>query len=259
MGADLAGQMGTHRPELPVKPLEELTDLGLRDRQIPGSDFGQPHEESLRLGPDLDPQADDRAEALVGQQGGYAYPVPVQDDHRLFQVGRQPLAGQRPDLAADGQPCVDLILGEPEFKRFVGLGGMLGLPTGLSLKYYFNPKHALAAGAGASWYYGNHLHLHVDWNYHIMLPRAADFDLPFYVGVGGLFVFWFHDNHPHWWGSTASRLDTNAGLGVRVPIGIAFNLNKVPLDIFIEVVPGLGLIPNIGFFIDGAVGVRYYF
>ena len=32
----------------------------------------------------------------------------------------------------------------------------------------------------------------------------------------------------------------HVGVGVRVPVGIAFNLNKLPLDVFLELAPGLG-------------------
>ena len=58
-------------------------------------------------------------------------------------------------------------------------------------------------------------------------------------------------------------------------MGIAFNLNRVPIDIFIEVVPGVGFVPGVdnrrgdpnfgqrvlapGFYFESAAGCRYYF
>jgi len=142
-------------------------------------------------------------------------------------------------------------------KKF-GIGGMLGAPSGLSMKYYFSPKHALDVGVGVGFWGGAALYTHVDYKFHIMLTQASAFDLPFYFGVGAKLSLWFTD-HPHsYWGDNRAR-DGRLGFGVRVPVGIAFNLNKLPLDIFVEVVPGVGLFPGIGAFVDGAVGVRYYF
>ncbi len=142
-------------------------------------------------------------------------------------------------------------------KKF-GIGGMLGAPTGLSLKYYFSPKHALDFGVGVGFWGGATLYVHGDYKYHIMLTQHSAFDLPLYFGVGAKLTIWFAGDHHGYWGDS-HRHDGHAGFGIRVPIGISFNLNKLPLDVFLEIVPGLGLFPGIGAFVDGAIGVRYYF
>ena len=142
-------------------------------------------------------------------------------------------------------------------RRF-GIGGMLGAPTGLSMKYYLSPLHALDFGVGFGYWGRANLYLHVDYKFHIMLTQNADFDLPLYIGVGGKMGFWFDDEYErsYWGGDERSGY---WGFGIRVPIGVAFNLNSVPLDIFGEIVPGIGLFPGVGAFLDGAIGVRYYF
>ena len=142
-------------------------------------------------------------------------------------------------------------------KKF-GIGGMLGAPTGLSLKYYFTPKHALDFGVGIGFWGGATLYVHGDYKFHIMLTQHSAFDLPLYIGVGAKLTIWFTDHDHHYWGDTG-RHGGYAGFGIRVPVGISFNLNKLPLDVFLEIVPGLGLFPGIGAFVDGAIGVRYYF
>ena len=141
-------------------------------------------------------------------------------------------------------------------KKF-GIGVYLGQPTGLTMKYFFSPKHALTGAIGAGWWGGNNLHFHVDYGYHIPLTRTADFDFKFWVGGGLKFFYFYHDYNnyydTHWDGGG------RAGLAIRVPLGIAFHLNKVPLDIFFELAPGVAFLPWIGFTFDGGIGVRYFF
>src|SRR4051812_6380784 len=67
-----------------------------------------------------------------------------------------------------------------EVRRF-GLGGMIGAPTGLSMKLYFNPRHALDFGVGVGFLNGNAASVHVDYLFHFMLNRNRRFDLPLYV------------------------------------------------------------------------------
>jgi hypothetical protein len=85
---------------------------------------------------------------------------------------------------------------------------------------------------------------------------ADAFELPFYVGVGLRF-----------WNFADDRYSDGSAIGVRVPFGIAFDFNSVPIDIFLEIVPVLDFFfgydcngcGNAGFDFDGAIGFRYYF
>lgn len=163
----------------------------------------------------------------------------------LFGLGLLAAAGSAPAQAS-----------EVGTQRKFGLGGMLGAPNGLSMKYYLGQKHALDFGAGFGWW-GAAIYVHADYLFHIELTKTEHFDLPLYIGVGPKLTVWFSDHHPAYWGG--KKKDGHLGIGVRVPIGIAFNLNKVPLDVFLEVVPGVGFFPGVGAYLDGAVGVRYYF
>jgi hypothetical protein len=144
--------------------------------------------------------------------------------------------------------------------RKFGLGGMLGQPTAVTIKYHFSPKHALTAAFGVGWYYGNNLHAHVDYGYHFDLTRQPTFDLRMYVGGGiKFFYFYHHDYHPYWDKDWRNNDYHRTGLGIRGPVGIAFNINKVPLEVFLEIVPGFAFLPWLDFFVDGAIGLRYYF
>ena len=48
-------------------------------------------------------------------------------------------------------------------------------------------------------------------------------------------------------------------LGVRFPVGIAYLFDGAPVDIFLEVVPTLNLIPETDVDLDAALGARYWF
>ena len=142
-------------------------------------------------------------------------------------------------------------------KQF-GLGIMLGAPSGLSGKYFLDSKHAIDFGVGAIGYYRGRdgLHLHLDYLIHpFSITNNPTFDLPLYFGIGGrLFNFDDNDNN-----------DDRDGLalGVRAPLGVAFDFNRVPLDVFVE----LALVADIfvgynddfGIDVNGAVGIRYWF
>lgn len=143
--------------------------------------------------------------------------------------------------------------------RKFGLGGILGAPTGVTGKVFFDRQHALDFAFGIGWLSGSNLHIHVDYLFHFQVAKTRHFDLPMYVGVGGRFNFWFSEGYHGYWGPKDHDHYSQVGLGVRVPVGVAFHLNKVPLDPFFEIAPAVGFLPVPGFTIDAAIGVRYYF
>lgn len=140
-------------------------------------------------------------------------------------------------------------------KKF-GLGLMLGAPTGLSGKYFVGPDTAIDFGVGVIHYYRHrhsNLHIHADFLWHpVNLVHTEPFDLPLYLGIGAR-VWDFDDDTDH----------SAFGLGVRAPIGIAFDFNNVPLDVFIEIALVVDLFFDYGDDyagdINGAIGVRYWF
>lgn len=140
-------------------------------------------------------------------------------------------------------------------KKF-GLGLMIGAPTGLSGKFFVGPDTAIDFGVGVIHYYRHrrsNLHIHADFLWHpVNLVHTEPFDLPLYLGIGAR-VWDFDDDTDH----------SAFGLGVRAPIGIAFDFNNVPLDVFIELALVVDLFFDYGDDyagdINGAIGVRYWF
>ncbi len=147
-------------------------------------------------------------------------------------------------------------------KKFVankglGLGIMLGAPTGFSGKYYYASDKAFDFGVGAIGYYRGRdgLHLHFDHLWHpVSLASSPAFEMPLYLGIGAR--FWDFDDRDFGNGSA---------IGLRGPIGIAFDLNNSPLDIFFELALVLDFYADycdncddIDVDVNGAIGLRYY-
>ena len=126
-----------------------------------------------------------------------------------------------------------------------GAGIILGEPTGASVKYFFNDTLAIDGAAGASF---NHqadndesFYVHSDILWHKFdLIKVSKGKLPVYIGVGGLVRF---------------RDDADNEVGVRVPVGLSYMFEDVPLDIFAELAPALDLAPSVRGEITGGIGI----
>lgn len=126
----------------------------------------------------------------------------------------------------------------------LGLGVMIGNPTGLNAKKWLSDNRAV--DGGLAWSFGKHsnLSLHSDYLFHkedaFYLNEKHPLD--FFYGVGGRMEF-------------ADDIE----LGVRIPVGLVFNVEEQPADIFAEAAPIVDFIGKTGFELHLAVGARYYF
>jgi len=148
-------------------------------------------------------------------------------------------------------------------KKF-GLGLELGEPDGLNGKYFVTPSNAIDFGVGYiydHYYYGDGLHLYGDYLWHFSVASTPAFELPFYIGPG--LRFWRFDY-------CVQNVCTYGGqaVGIRMPLGLAFDFNNAPIDIFLQVVPTLDFLSGdyyarygdrVHFGIDGSVGIRFWF
>ena len=123
-----------------------------------------------------------------------------------------------------------------------GLGVLIGEPTGLSAKLWTSEKTAIDAGVAWSFVNSGFLHIHADMLIHSFLIDVDKGKLPLYFGIGGKLV-----------------LANDLGLGVRIPLGMAYLFDSAPIDIFLELVPVLDLVPATAFSFEGGIGVRYFF
>ncbi len=170
-------------------------------------------------------------------------------------------------IAGADRPPPQALQGEGfEANKKFGLGLELGEPVGLNGKVFLSPTTALDFGIGDlyhPYYVGAHgLHLYLDHLWHpLLLTKAAAFELPLYIGVGGR--MWTFDY-------SCDRFGNCSGaqlFGVRVPIGISFDFNHVPLDIFLQFVPTLDFYRNYNYqggrtvypAFDFSGGIRFWF
>ncbi len=123
-----------------------------------------------------------------------------------------------------------------------GLGLILGQPTGLSAKIWTGEHTAIDAAMAWSFADTGFLRVHADMLGHTFSIDVDQGQLPIYFGLGAKLVF-----------------SSNLEVGVRIPVGISYLFDSAPIDVFVEVVPGLNLIPATTFFIEGGIGARYFF
>ncbi len=124
-----------------------------------------------------------------------------------------------------------------------GVGIILGEPTGISAKLWLTEKTAIDGGVAWSMWNESALNIHADFLVHSFnLINVSQGQLPLYFGIGA-----------------RVKLANDPLVGVRVPVGLAYLFGSAPLDIFLEVVPILDLIPGTYFHFNSAIGVRYFF
>lgn len=142
-----------------------------------------------------------------------------------------------------------------------GAGLELGAPAGLNGKYFLSDDGALNFGIGwiGDYYYRGRdgIHLYFDYLWHpVSLANPPAFQLPLYVGIGGR--IWSFDDNDY------RGDDDLTAFGVRVPFGIAFDFNNVPLDIFLQLTFVLDFYRGYNdndadAHLEGSIGIRFWF
>lgn len=138
-----------------------------------------------------------------------------------------------------------LVLAAPavEGRNGLGIGVIIGEPTGISLKVWSSSTTAIDAAAAWSFKKEGKLHLHMDYLFHnFRLFKARHGKLPLYYGIG-----------------VRVKFEEETRVGVRFPVGICYILRETPIDIFFEIVPLLDVVPETEFNFNGSIGVRYFF
>jgi len=128
--------------------------------------------------------------------------------------------------------------------RGFGLGIILGEPTGISFKKWSTSTTAIGGALAWSFDKKKVFHLHIDYlvhKFHILQVQRGK--LAPYYGIGGRIKIALQETR----------------VGVRIPLGINYTFERLPLDIFLEFAPLLDLVPSTNFELDGAIGIRYFF
>jgi hypothetical protein len=126
----------------------------------------------------------------------------------------------------------------------LGLGLILGAPTGISAKYWLDNTHAVDAALGLG---GPSIHADYLWHRWDGVPQPEP-------QSGRLAIYW----------GLGARVEDedkkkDIELAIRAVGGITYDFSRYPADLFLEVVPALVLSPDSDLEVDVGLGVRYYF
>jgi hypothetical protein len=145
---------------------------------------------------------------------------------------------------------------EPEFPFYferpagLGVGVVLGVPTGVSIAY--RQDEGPFWDAALAWSVTEQsVHVHGDYLVELTQlidPHAPNTRFPLYAGAGVRLGF----------KNTRTRAN-QVQVGLRVPVGINVMPQGVDIDIFVELVPVMSLFPETKMSFEGAVCARYYY
>ena len=130
--------------------------------------------------------------------------------------------------------------------KHVGLGFIIGEPTGIDLKIFLNRVHALEFALAWSLSDDNELHVQGDylWHKYDLIDLDNGDQLPLFFGIGARIEL--RDEH-------------DDVVGIRFPVGLDYIFTDYPFDIFFELVPILDVAPESDFDLEGAIGARFWF
>jgi len=133
-----------------------------------------------------------------------------------------------------------------------GLGFVLGNPSGIAAKYFLSGDHAIAAGIGDAAGHGFYLNVDYLMHFHGIIPVP---ETALYLGGGGAFHHYHRDRHGRIWDDE----DEENRFETRMPFGVYYIFKPVPVEIFLELVPALEIVPDVDFRMRAGLGARYYF
>ena len=141
----------------------------------------------------------------------------------------------------------------------LGLGFILGNPTALSVKWLSSEESALDFQASLS--EKDYLVLWGDYlfQYPGFFGNANKFArrLTPYVGVGPLIALGTKNDHDK--GDFFDERDDDFALGLRVPFGMEWFWDRVPLAVGLELAPGVIVAPATRGIVQGGLSFRFYF
>ncbi len=127
-------------------------------------------------------------------------------------------------------------------KGDTGLGLIAGNPSGLSYKYFLSTTKAI--DVAAAWSFSDDwMMVHSNYLWHNFGDiEVSKGQLPWYYGLGGWVAF-----------------GDNLVAGGRFPVGLDYLFANNDVDIFLEVAAGISVIPDTEFYLDAAIGARFFF
>jgi hypothetical protein len=131
----------------------------------------------------------------------------------------------------------------------IGLGAIIGSPTGISAAYKLSNRNAVDAAFG--WSLSDDVNFHIHSTYLWLKPAAFvidDIDINVYYGIGGRI-------------KDRDTRDKNEDfrLGARAPLGVHYQFDDPPIEIFAEVALILDVLEETDVDFNLALGARFWF
>ncbi len=135
-------------------------------------------------------------------------------------------------------------------RKDLGFGIILGEPTGVTVKYWTNYDNAFVFDLGSSYFGSPRLNADYLWHFNVFNSDIANL----YAGPG--LSLGFGEGYGFW--DKNFRVNSGTEVGVRGVFGVNILPRRTPLEIFGEIGVLVGLAPDFGSGIDGAIGLRFY-
>ena len=130
-----------------------------------------------------------------------------------------------------------------------GLGFMVGAPTGISAAYKLSNKTMIDGAVG--WSLGDDVNFHIHADYLWLKPGAFEIDeipMNVYYGIGGRIKDRDTDDK-----------DDDFRMGARVPIGIHYQFDDPPIEVFGEIALIMDVIESTAIDFNLGLGARFWF
>jgi hypothetical protein len=122
-------------------------------------------------------------------------------------------------------------------------GVIAGEPTGVSGKYWIDPRNAIDAAAAWLFESDGQFTIYADYLYHYLYVFSDLSLIPLYAGIGPAIQF----------GNGTSFF------GIRIPVGAQYFLSNAPISFFAEIGPRIDITPSSRVRVTGGLGARYVF
>ncbi len=150
---------------------------------------------------------------------------------------------------------IELLSQSPRGNQF-GFGIILGEPTGVTVKYWFNNENALVGNFGTSYFGRPRLDVEYLWHFDAFNSSIVKM----YAAPGGVLGFGKGNDYWYEWRNDRFyyRTGNDIGLGIKGLVGINIIPRRTPIEVFLEVGALVGIAPDFGSQGEAALGIRFY-
>lgn len=146
-----------------------------------------------------------------------------------------------------------------KYRENLGVGLTLGEPTGVTARKWVNESHAYSGSLAYS--FDDFLIINSDYILYVsgLFNRmSSEFTRDLYptAGIGAVLVL---ADDRSGIGDQVDDFGDGLGVGIRIPLGAEWRPRNTRIGVSLELAPGVAVVPGTFFFMQGGLGIRYYF